>query len=440
MWVKLLQEWQSKGIGEVLKVSEDTATALISTKYAEKAPDPTAGIADGLVKVVSDQLSTHMTKAFSDAIAETTKRITELKQTGIQKVEDKAPVQKRLGPWLHAVFTKNYKYLEEHYPEQMLTFDNGNQTVPLFQKAALNTQTGTQGGYIVPTPFYPQLMQLATEMSVVRRFATVVPMGSRSVLIPTLDQTTAPTAGQTAFFGGVVATWTEEAATMTETEPTFKQIEMVAHELSGYSKASMALLQDNAVALESLLMQLFAGAVAWFEDYAFLRGDGVGKPLGVTNSNCKVSVSRATAGEFKLQDASKMLSRLLPGWNPRTTCWVIGPYVLEKLIQMGDSAGNIIWIPSARDNLPMTLFGLPVMTSEKLPALGTANDVMLCDFKHYLIGDRMQLEIAASEHYAFINNQITWRFVHRVDGQPWLRSAVTLSDATSTVSPFVLLS
>jgi hypothetical protein len=39
----------------------------------------------------------------------------------------------------------------------------------------------------------------------------------------------------------------------------------------------------------------------------------------------------------------------------------------------------------------------------------------------------------------FTNNQGTWRFVCRVDGQPWLRSAVTLSDASSTVSPYVYL-
>ena len=36
-------------------------------------------------------------------------------------------------------------------------------------------------------------------------------------------------------------------------------------------------------------------------------------------------------------------------------------------------------------------------------------------------------------------NQMTWRVVERVDGQPWLEKAVTLQDGTSTVSPFVVL-
>ena len=85
----------------------------------------------------------------------------------------------------------------------------------------------------------------------------------------------------------------------------------------------------------------------------------------------------------------------------------------------------------------MVLFGIPVMVTEKLPALNTLGDVLLLDLQHYLIGDRQQVEITYSDHVAFLNNQGAWRFVSRVDGQPWVRSAVTLADATNTLSPFV---
>ena len=49
----------------------------------------------------------------------------------------------------------------------------------------------------------------------------------------------------------------------------------------------------------------------------------------------------------------------------------------------------------------------------------------------------MELEVAASEHVNFLKNQMTWRVVERIDGQPWLSGAVTLADGSSTVSPFV---
>ena len=81
----------------------------------------------------------------------------------------------------------------------------------------------------------------------VRPRATVIPMTSRSLQVPYLDVTNTPNAGDTAFFGGLVGRWTEEASTLNETEPTFRQLELVAHELSGYSLMSNALLADNAI-------------------------------------------------------------------------------------------------------------------------------------------------------------------------------------------------
>ena len=86
-----------------------------------------------------------------------------------------------------------------------------------------------------------------------------------------------------------------------------------------------------------------------------------------------------------------------------------------------------------------TLFGRPVLISEKVPSLGNQGDVNLLDPTLYVIGDRMQIEVAASEHVNFLKNQMTWRVVERVDGQPWLEKAITLQDGASQVSPFVAL-
>jgi HK97 family phage major capsid protein len=92
-----------------------------------------------------------------------------------------------------------------------------------------------------------------------------------------------------------------------------------------------------------------------------------------------------------------------------------------------------------RDGLPTRLMGLPVIFSEKVAAPGSAGDVILADFSYYVIGDRRSLAIASSEHYRFLNDQMTWRFTHRMDGQPWIKAPITLADNTNTVSPFVYL-
>jgi HK97 family phage major capsid protein len=335
------------------------------------------------------------------------------------------------GDWLLAVRRNDARYLSDRYGSHFSDWDHAG------QKAAMNTQTGAQGGYTVPAEFLPRLIDVVAENSVVRSRATVIPMASKSIQVPVLDVTTAPSSGDSAFFGGLVARWTEEAANLTESEPTFKQIDLTARELSGYTKVSNALLADNAVGLEALLMNLFGRAIGWYEDYAFLRGNGTGKPLGVLNSGSLISVTRSGASAFALADAAGMVGRLLPGYDPRTTVWAIHPTVLPKLLTLSSTAGNVVWIDNARDRPRMVLMGIPVAVSEKLPSLNTLGDVLLLDLRHYLVGDRQQIDIAYSEHVAFLNNQGVWRFVGRVDGQPWMRSAVTLSDASSTLSPFV---
>src|SRR5207302_3983153 len=107
----------------------------------------------------------------------------------------------------------------------------------------------------------------------IRPRAFVLPMGGATMQIPFLDVTTVQSAGVAPFFGGVQMYWTAEAQTRTETEPQFKQMELKAYELSGYSVSSNVLLQDSVLGLERFLMTLFGKAIAWFEEYAFLQGN-----------------------------------------------------------------------------------------------------------------------------------------------------------------------
>ncbi|NBY00675.1 MAG: phage major capsid protein [Planctomycetes bacterium] len=207
------------------------------------------------------------------------------------------PKGKSFGDWLVCVRKNDWRTLERKY-----------QSFPSDGKSALNTSIGTQGGYLVPTEFTDKLLQTASEKSVVRPRATLIPMASRAVQVPCLDSTTVPASSDSAFLGGIVARWTEESITFNETEPVFRQVELVAHELSGYSRVSNSLLEDSAIGLEQLLITLFGRAIAWHEDHAFLRGDGVGKPLGILNSNALISVARSAARAFALEDAATMLA------------------------------------------------------------------------------------------------------------------------------------
>ncbi len=322
--------------------------------------------------------------------------------------------------------------------------------VPVEQtKAALAEGSGVTGGYTVPPQFSNNLMQLAIEDSIVEPLATTVPMTGMTWTGPYLDQTTAQSAGRTAFTGGIVASWTSEAATRDETEPTFRQCELKAWELSFYTVASNNLLADNAVGLDALLTQLFSRAISWYCDYAFLQGNGVGKPSGVVNDPATIAVNRGTAARVRYVDVVTMYSRLLLQ-SAGSARWVAHQSIMPDLLQMHDSSGNQTTFGAGRELFTSIdqgavkkptwqILGAPLQFTEKVPSLGNKGDLGLYDFSKYLVGRRAEVEVAMSPHVKFLQNSSVWRVVVRLDGRPWLSGPVTLADGTFTVSPFVVL-
>ncbi|MCS6851556.1 MAG: phage major capsid protein [Gemmataceae bacterium] len=415
---------------EVAPKAADGISAL-PTAPAEGPADPLGPLVQRSIEQALGRLSEGISAAVNAALQQVLEAQGQARRHAVPALfgptGDGDP-HKCFGDWLLHVARNDARYLEKTYGS-------------VHAKAALGEASGTTGGYLVPPEFHQRLMAIVAEENFIRPRAFVQPMASATLQFPLLDITSVPSAGQSPFLGGVVMHWTEEAQTRVETEPRFRMMELKAHELSGYAVSSNVLLQDAALGLERFLYTLFGKAIAWYEEYAFLQGDGVGKPLGMMKAPARLTVPRAAAGDFQYADAARMLARLLPASQKRAI-WVMHPYVIEKAVQLADNSGRLVWVPNiggAQEKVPGHLFNLPIFTTQKVPALGQPGDVLLLDPSLYVIGDRMTVEIAASEHVHFLKNQMTWRVVERVDGQPWLDRPITLQDASSTVSPFVVL-
>ena len=302
-------------------------------------------------------------------------------------------------------------------------------------KAGLVEGTDTAGGFTVPDEFSRQILMRALEEAVIRRGgAFTIPMSSDTLNIPKVTDS----AHTSTLFGGVVAYWTEEQGGKTLSQPTFGQIKLIAKKLTGYTYASDELLDDNAIGLEAMLMRMFGEAVAWYEDDAFINGSGVGQPLGILGSGALISNNRSAATTVAIADLANMWARLYPQSHSRAV-WLANPSVLPQLVALAST--TLTWMPMDQGlakTPPATLLGKPVYFTEKCQALGTAGDIILADLGYYLIGDRQGLTIASSSHVRFTTDETAWRFVKRVDGQPWVDAVFTPAHG-STLSPFVTL-
>ena len=348
--------------------------------------------------------------------------------------------QKSFGHWLQLVKNRDSNRLASLYGSEYRTVE----------KAALTESTGTTGGYLIPVEWSDRLLESLDEWSFMRRLATVQPMGSRTIQLPMPDCTTAQAAGTPAYFGGVSLVWEAAGdALITETEPTFKMLELTNYPLAGYTVCSNQLVADGGKPLETFLFNLFGRAIAWYEELAFLTGNGAGKPEGIRDCPGALTITRATGSHVGTVDLAKMAGKLLPrSWSDRDgkplAVWAMHPTALVDLFQITVGAGNSgTWQtnePGADKRLGAP-FGFPIYVTEKASVIGSRGDVMLFDPTLYVIGDRAEFLIEASdqEPTKYLKNQTIWRVICRVAGRPWIDAPVTLQDGTQTASPYVIL-
>jgi len=300
----------------------------------------------------------------------------------------------------------------------------------------------SDGGFLVPEEFRAQLMEMALETAIVRPRAQVIPMAVPRVKIPFVYATS----NASSVFGGFVGYWTEEAAELVASSMKFGSITLDANKITLYTEVPNELLRDSPISVDAMLRKNMPGALSWFEDVAFHRGTGVGEPLGylTAGNTARVTVAKETgqaANTIVFENVVKMFARMLPSSLSRAV-WIANINTIPELATMALSVGTgggPIWVQTAKDGLPLTLMGRPIVFTEKADTLGTAGDLNFVDLGYYLIGDRQQIELATSEHIKFNHDTTAYRAIERIDGRPGMKTAITPHKGADALSPFVSL-
>jgi HK97 family phage major capsid protein len=302
----------------------------------------------------------------------------------------------------------------------------------------------SDGGFLVQTDFATELLKRTyTTGRVAGRCRRIQLSGaSNSMKINAVSESSRADGSR---WGGVRAYWTAEAGDKTNATPAFRQIELNLKKLTGLAYVTDELLQD-AVALEQVLMQAFSEEIGFKLDDAIIRGTGAGQPLGVLASACLVTQDAEggqDADTFVAENAFNMYSRLYAP-SMGNAVWFINQSVWPQLFRMGLSVGlggAPIFLPagSIAGQPYNTLLGLPIIAIEQADTIGDLGDVILADMSQYLLADKGGIQSASSIHVRFVNDESVFRFVYRVDGQPWWQSALTPFNSAPTQSPFVVL-
>lgn len=302
-----------------------------------------------------------------------------------------------------------------------------------------------EGGYLVPEEFRAEILRVALESSIVRPRARVLPMGSKTLTIPKVDSTS----NATSVYGGVIVYRTEEGADLVATNASFGASKLEVTKQTALAVTTNELVRDAAGGFSLFLEEIMPEAMAFAEDVDFLTGTGSGEPLGAlaAANTALISVAKETSqvgATIVWQNVVKMFARMLPS-SLKNAVWIVTPDALPEIYTQGlvvGTGGGPTMIGEGKGSLtpPNTILGLPLIVSEKAPAvLGTQGDISLVDFGMYLIGDRQSMEMTSSSDRYFEADKTAFKIVQRNDGRPWLDSAITPQNGGPSLSPFVQL-
>lgn len=298
----------------------------------------------------------------------------------------------------------------------------------------LSEGVDSDGGFLVPDEFRALMIMYDTEETLVWSRATVWPMNGEKLAFPKLMQNPDAESAEFDHFAGVSFEWTEEGGEKQETQPEFGLVEMIVHELAGYTEITNTLLDDSVITLINYITRIFRAAWYWRTDKEFIVGTGGKKPLGITNDPNTLMVNRQTASNIEVQDVLNMEARL-PSVFDATSVWFITKAGRASLRGQTVSASSkeLVLFESHRDiaqGYQMSILGRPaVLADGKIPSVGNTGDLILGSWPWYYIGFRQDWALDSSRHYRFRHNRTALRCSGRVDGQASIPQAfVILTD------------
>lgn len=303
---------------------------------------------------------------------------------------------------------------------------------------SLGTQAGVSGAYTIPEQFIPTLMMIAKQNDVFYGRTMVIPADGGEIVIPALDPSTAYSEGQSAYYGGVTVTWSNDDAAPTLTQPTFKQIRLKTNALKASTRIANQLMMRSAVAIDAVVSNLLGGAIGRARDYACIRGTGLGQPLGFINSPAAIDVGGSAIDFTTL---AGMEDQVIPERDDNYV-WIIHSKKRSAVWALQQTNNTLVTLlPNLRDRPTTALLGRPIAWTDKTPFVSgdVSNTINLVDPSMYVVAEFQGIALAVSDQARFEQDETVIRAILSVDGAPWLTNKVAVTSTPDYVSGFVTI-
>jgi HK97 family phage major capsid protein len=442
--IRLLKEWKNNDVtyveGRLLTLQDDDAKRLVDKGICEMY-DPKAGdivkVDDFTPDAGKFELSDENKKEIVNAI---------LKQNADFQIK-----QESEDDFLK---TGGFSSLGDFAVECRKSFSNETTAkmgawLSNVSKAPSGQNEGidSEGGFLVPTMFRNTLMSNLLETSIAYPRTMKIPMMTNSVGIPVIEDES----HALHVYGGIIVYRPDEGGDITASKMKLGKVNLELSKLACLVFATSELLEDSPISIEPMLNKGFGDAIGFQIDEDLMNGNGANQSLGILNAPSLVTVAKESgqaADTIVTNNILKMWSRLRPAgqgsaiWQANIDAFV-AIATLALPVGTGGSAAGLMQTSTngVTGNPIQTLLGRPIFFSEHNQTLGDKGDITLADWGQYLVGEKNggQIRAASSIHLKFVSDQTAFRFIVRMDGKPWEKTALTPKHSTKTLSSFVTL-
>jgi HK97 family phage major capsid protein len=261
----------------------------------------------------------------------------------------------------------------------------------------------------VPKSFFDEVFSVARLAGPMLQTSQVINTASGEQLtIPTL------TAYSTATIKGA-------GSAISDSEPTFSNIQLNAFKYSFLVPVANELLTDAGFDISSLIAEQAGNAIGFGINAGLTNGTGTVEPTGIfTTGASAVTGGTGVGGAPTYENLVDLLyaldgqARLLPGVG-----WLMSKSGLAAVRKVKDGDGRFIWTAgSLMNGQPDTLLGYPVYENPAVASVATAAFSIgvghLPSYKVRLAGG---IQVAQSADYAFNEDVTTFRVTARTDGK-----------------------
>ncbi|MBL4927996.1 phage major capsid protein [Fuscibacter oryzae] len=271
------------------------------------------------------------------------------------------------------------------------------------------------GSILAPETVSASILEKVAEQSPMRNLASVISMGGPLLQLPRLVAEVNPQ-------------HVTETAARVESEPSFEQIDLKAHEMAVIVPVTRILLEDAQVDLSSYLADHIARRFGQLEAQWFVTGNGTTAAEGVMTSTEVPELETLGVGLVGLTPAT--LFDLFYGIKTTYAnrgAWLMNRKTMMVVRTMVDATGQFLWQPGLAAGQPPTLLGRPVYEAPDMadPVAG-ATPIAFGDFATgYAIADRTGFEVLRDDYTGAANGIVKLHARRRVGGRVIMGEALT---------------